>query len=90
MEAGSQTEGLPFAKAGVQVDDRLRALDVTEARTPGLEVLIGRLGKQAANVDVGLASLVLEGAIKRLEWRRWSRDGAWDGRLLGHEKLQAR
>lgn len=89
MEVGGQTAGIPFAEASVQVDDRLRALDVTKARTPGLKVLIGCLGEQAADVDVGLASLVLQGTIKRLEWRRWSRDGTRDGRLLSHEELQA-
>ena len=82
-------EGIPFAKTSVQVDDRLRALDVTEAGTPGLKVLVGCLGEQATNVDVGLASLVLQSTIKRFEWRRRSRDGARDGRLLSHEELQA-
>ena len=70
MEVGGQTAGIPFAEASVQVDDRLRALDVTKARTPGLKVLIGCLGEQAADVDVGLASLVLQGTIKRHNFKR--------------------
>ena len=59
---------IPFAESSVQVNDGLGALDVTKAGTPSLEVLISRLRKQSTDVDVGLTTLVLQGAVKRLEW----------------------
>jgi hypothetical protein len=68
-DQGEQTAAnIPFAESGVQIDDRLGALDVTEAGTPGLEVLISRLRKKSTDVDVGLTTLVLQGAVKWLEW----------------------
>jgi hypothetical protein len=47
-----------------------------------LEHLIGGLRKQASDVHVGLAGLVLETTVKRLMRRARSRDGPRDGRLL--------
>lgn len=80
---------LPLAQTSVEVDDGLGALDVTKAKTPCLQHLVGGLGEESADVDVGLAALVLEGSVKRLQWRRWSRNGAWNGWLAGHEELDA-
>ncbi len=58
---------IPFAHIAVEVDDGLRALDVTEAAAPGLEYLITGLRQQSTDVDIGLASLILQSTVERLQ-----------------------
>ena len=80
----------PFAQPSVEVDDGLRALNVTETPAPPLEHLVTRLRQQATNVDVGLASLVLQRTVKRLQRRRRSWNGRRDAWQLGHDLLDLR
>lgn len=79
----------PLAKTSVEVDDGLGALDVAKARSPDLKELVGGLWEQAANVDVGLTTLVLQRTIERLERRRWCRNSTRDGWFAVDEKLDA-
>lgn len=78
---------LPFAKASLQVDDRLGALNVTETHAPDVQHLIGSLWEQATDVDVSLARLVLQAAIERLHGRARCRNGAWDRWVLDNHHL---
>ena len=52
-----------FAKVGLVIDDCLRAQYVPKTITPTLEHFIGCLWKQATNVDICLAVLILEATI---------------------------
>ena len=58
---------VPFAKPSIEVDDRLGASDVTEAGSPVLEHLISSLWQETTDIHIGLATLVLQGAIQRLQ-----------------------
>ena len=75
---------LPLAKVSLEVDDGLGTLDVAEALAPHMEHLVRGLGKQAANVNVGLAGLVLQATVEWLVWGARSGNGPGDGWLLVH------
>jgi hypothetical protein len=74
----------PLAEVGLQVDDGLGALDVSKALAPHVEHLVGGLRKQAPNVHVGLASLVLQATVEWLVWGARSGNSPRDGGLLVH------
>jgi len=80
---------LPLAKASRVIDDRLRAADVTEALAPTFEHLIGCLGMETTDVDIGLATDVLQSSVERLQRRAGCWDGLRDGRLLVHKHVKA-
>jgi hypothetical protein len=82
-----EDDDVPLAQTRVQIDDRLGALDVSEAAAPCLEHLVTGLRQQASNVDVGLATLILQSTIERLERRGWSRNGTRDDWLLRDKHL---
>lgn len=71
------------------IDDRLGAANVAEALAPAFKHLIGRLGMQTTNVDVGLAANVFKSSVERLQRRAGSRNGLRDGWLLVDEHVQA-
>lgn len=75
---------LPLAQIGLEVNDGLGALDISEALSPHVEHLIRGLGKQTANVDVGLTGLVLQATVEWLMRRARSGNSSRDRRLLMH------
>lgn len=71
------------------IDDRLGTANITEALAPAFEHLIGRLRMETADVDIGLATDVLQSSVKRLQGRAGSWDGLRNGWLLVHKHVKA-
>ena len=72
------------------VDDGLGTSDVTEASPPVLEHVISGVRMESADIDIGFASEILQGAVQGLERRAWSRDCWWDSRFSGHQTVELR
>lgn len=73
---------IPFALASVLLDDSLARFDLTEASRPALQILVGSVRHEAADVDIGDALRVLKafGETELLlicpeswdcSWNRW-------------------
>lgn len=83
-------EYVPFAKARVQVHDRLATLDLSETGRVSMQHLISGLGQESSDVDISYTLAVLQTLGEcQLRWVcPHGRHRTWDGRLLLSQSLQ--
>lgn len=78
----------PLAKTSRVVDDGLGAPDVTKALAPTLEHLVSRLRMKTTDVDIGLATNVLQSSVEGLQRRAGGGDSLRDRGFLVDEHVQ--